>query len=129
MSKAKALIIDDDPNNVNVLVQLLTIEDVACATLPGSENLSANLRTLHDVDVVFLDLEMPKSDGYQALKEIKANPRFDGVPVIAYTVHVSELHSAFDLGFDGFLGKPVNAEAFPEQLEGILNGEKVWYIP
>jgi len=46
--------------------------------------------------------------------------------IIAYTVHVSELDTARRWGFDGFLGKPVDIDRFPEQFECIINGGAVW---
>jgi two-component system cell cycle response regulator DivK len=79
--------------------------------------------------VVFLDLEMPLTNGYVALKIIKTHLNFSTTKVVAYSVHVSELDVALDMGFDGFLGKPLNAEAFPDQLSRILNGDKVFYRP
>jgi two-component system cell cycle response regulator DivK len=33
------------------------------------------------------------------------------------------------MGFDGFLGKPINADLFPDQLKRLLDGQAVWYIP
>jgi CheY-like chemotaxis protein len=60
------------------------------------------------------------------LQLIKANSRFQSVPVVAYTVHVSEINTAQDMGFDGFLAKPLDSDRFPGQLNRILNGEPVW---
>jgi two-component system cell cycle response regulator DivK len=45
---------------------------------------------------------------------------------IAYTVHVSEISLAHKHGFDGFIGKPLDSERFPNQLARILSGEHVW---
>ncbi|MCB9456416.1 MAG: response regulator [Anaerolineaceae bacterium] len=129
MPKAQALIIDDNSSNILVLRQLLTIEGVASLTLPTARDLIPQLDLLPDIDVVFLDLEMPIMDGYEAVSIIKSHPNFAATKVIAYSVHVSELNSALAMGFDGFLGKPLNAEAFPHHLQRILNGEQVWYLP
>ena len=46
-----------------------------------------------------------------------------------YTVHVSEIGVARDLGFHSFLGKPLDVDKFPEQLKRILNDEPVWVTP
>jgi len=48
------------------------------------------------------------------------------VPIIAYTVHVSEIDVVRQHGFDGFLGKPLDSARFPQQLARILNREPVW---
>lgn len=129
MPNAQALIVDDNLNNIRVLNQLLTMENIGTVRLSGTANLSNNLDSIEGIDVVFLDLEMPDSNGYEALQVIRAHPNFKSAKVVAYTVHVSEFNSALDMGFDAFLGKPVSAEAFPEQLKRILRGEKLLYLP
>jgi hypothetical protein len=43
-----------------------------------------------------------------------------------YSVHASEINRARDMGFHSCLGKPLNADDFPEQLARILRGERVW---
>jgi CheY-like chemotaxis protein len=79
---------------------------------------------LDNVDVVFLDLEMPGMDGYETHAWLR--DRLKGVPIIAYTVHVSEMNVVKQRGFDGFLGKPLDNERFPGQLSRILAHEPVW---
>jgi two-component system, cell cycle response regulator DivK len=121
-----ALIIDDNPKNVAVLVNMLTEEQVSSTQVVNPAQLPATLEALTQVDVIFLDLEMPGQNGYDVLKSLKTNPRFSHVPIIAYTVHVSEIHTASQVGFNGFLGKPLNADKFPDQLARILRGQPVW---
>lgn len=125
----KALIIDDNSSNILVLQQLLSLEQIGSDAISSPGNLARQLNALHDFDVVFLDLEMPGINGYEAAAIIKQHPNFAKTKVIAYSVHVSEINVTHELGFDGFLGKPINAEAFPDQLRRILRGEKVFYTP
>ena len=129
MSIAQALIIDDALTNALVLQQLLSMEDVASVTISNTKDFAFQLDSICQIDIVFLDLEMPFVDGYSALQLIKAHPNFKSAKVVAYSVHVSELHNVLDMEFDGFLGKPLNAEEFPQQLARILSGEEVWYLP
>lgn len=129
MAQSSALIIDDNPKNLLVLEQLLRMENVQTYRISATANLSAALDSIPAVDVVFLDLEMPDTNGYEALEILKGHPNFQHAKMIAYTVHVSEINTTMAMGFDGFLGKPLSAEAFPQQLEHILRGEEVRYIP
>ena len=129
MPNVRALIIDDNFNNVRVLEQLLQVENIETVRLLQTANLSHELDTMQHIDVVFLDLEMPGMNGYDALNMIKAHSNFRSTQVVAYSVHVGELNNALDMGFDGFLGKPLSSEVFPSQLQRILGGEKVWYLP
>ncbi|HEX2618780.1 MAG TPA: response regulator, partial [Phototrophicaceae bacterium] len=86
--------------------------------------LSAILPGLKLVDVVFLDLEMPGLDGYQVKEMLRSS--LGDTPIVAYTVHVSEINEVRNLGFNGFLGKPLDNARFPGQLARILRGEAVW---
>ena len=126
MSKAHVLIIDDNVKNVNVLANLLDDEDISHTEVTNPHRLEQTFESIEGVNLVFLDLEMPGIDGYQVLARIKSDERFNGVPVIAYTVHVSEIHAASQSGFDGFLGKPIDPDRFPDQIARLLRGEAVW---
>lgn len=129
MSAIHALILDDNPNNLGILAELLTLEGASVTTVQNPLKLGPALASVEHLDVIFLDLEMPGMDGYEVLEQLKANPQWEGVPVVAYTVHVSEINVARQLGFHSFLGKPLDADLFPEQLARILQGERVWEIP
>ena len=121
-----ALIIDDNVKNINVLVRLLASEGVNSTQVINPNNIDGILKGMTGFDVVFLDLEMPDIDGYDMLTKLRADRRFQSTPIIAYTVHVSEIKVAHDKGFDGFIGKPLDPDKFPDQLARILNGEPVW---
>lgn len=129
MSQAQALIIDDNSKNLNVLARLLRTEGLSSIQLTHSNGLEAAIGQAENLAVIFLDLELPGDDGFTLLRRLKADPRTQSVPVIAYTVHVSEINDAHRRGFDGFIGKPIDSEKFPEQLERILRGEPVWETP
>lgn len=126
MSPTSALIIDDNSKNLNILAQLLSKQGVNATTVSHPNQLPAALETLRRVDVVFLDLEMPGKDGFEVCEMLRSDPQFEGVPIVAYSVHVSEINTAYQRGFDGFLGKPLDADKFPDQLARILKGEPVW---
>lgn len=125
MSQAHALLIDDNRQNLRVLRQLLTKQGVTSTDVLNSSDLNRALSILDSVDVIFVDLEMPDLDGYGVKDMLRASHLADA-PIIAYTVHVSEINHTRQLGFDGFLGKPLDSLRFPNQLARILNGEPVW---
>lgn len=126
MDDLQALIIDDDANNVIILGQFLTLEGVNCRQALNATELDEVLYDLHQVDIVFLDLNMPQRDGYAVLQVLQSDDRFRDVPIVAYTVHFGELHMARESGFHSFLGKPLNGDLFPTQLARILSGERIW---
>jgi CheY-like chemotaxis protein len=117
---------DDNPDNVAVLAQMLSMEGIESTCLEDPTQLEAALRGLPKTQVIFLDLEMPKLNGYQMFNQLRSIDRFKDVPIVAYTVHVSEINTARKLGFHSFLAKPLDQDYFPEQLAHILKGEPVW---
>jgi two-component system cell cycle response regulator DivK len=124
-----ALIIDDNRNNIDVLVILLQQEGVSHTAVQHLRQIDKTLDQVGTVDVVFLDLEFPTGgNGFEILETLRANPRLEDVPIIAYTVHTSEINSVRHAGFDGFVGKPLSSKTFPGQLERILNGQSVWDV-
>ncbi len=123
MSQQFALIIDDNLQNLKVLSQLLTKQGITAIEVSHPAKLGEMLPTLSQVDVVFLDLEMPGLDGFKVKELLRAHLN---APIIAYTVHVSEMNIVQGQGFDGFLAKPINSARFPDQLARILRGEPVW---
>jgi two-component system cell cycle response regulator DivK len=124
-----ALIIDDNNKNIEVLARLLGMQQMSSTTVSRPAQLEVAIENMDGVDVVFLDLEMPGASGYDILEWLKSDARFQAVPIVAYTVHVSEISAAHRQGFHSFLGKPLDADKFPQQLERILNGQPVWETP
>ena len=124
MQQIHALAIDDNLQNLRVLGRLLSKEGIDCVEVSNPTSLVKLLSTLHHVDVIFLDLEMPGMDGYVAKKLLRSH--FQDARIVAYTVHISEINVVRSNGFDGFIGKPLDNTRFPQQLSRILNGEGVW---
>jgi CheY-like chemotaxis protein len=127
MTKAHALIIDDNETGIKVLTEMLSALDISYVALQDPTDLEGRLEVLSQVDVIFLDLEMPKIDGYEMLRILKDDLRLV-CPIIAYSVNTSEMSTAREIGFDGFLGKPLRMNRFPGQVERILRGEPVWEV-
>jgi len=126
LTQLHALIIDDNAKNLDILARLLAQQGIISIKILKPSQLELTLQDGQEANIVFLDLELPGTDGYTILHTLKANPRFTRVPIVAYTVHVSELDVAQQQGFDSFIGKPVDGDRFPDQLSRILQGESVW---
>ncbi len=124
MAIAHALIIEDDAKNMKILAQLLALEDVTSTGVLDPNNLMDALQSLDQLDVIFLDLELPHANGYEIIQTLQEMGI--SVPIVACTVHTSQMDTAQDKGFHSFIGKPLQADRFPEQLRQILNGEPVW---
>jgi CheY-like chemotaxis protein len=126
MANLQALIIDDKATNIDVLAMLLEREGVSHTAVTTPRLVLATVEQMEQIHVVFLDLEMPNGNYYHLLHQLKAHPRLAGVPIVAYTVHTSEMGKARQVGFDSFLGKPLQVTEFPNHFRRIMNGESVW---
>ena len=124
-----ALIVDDDEVSVDVLGNLLERLEVGYLVADGMSDIQTMLTDAGHIDIVFLDLEMPGRNGYDVLALLDEHPVAAGVPIVAYTTHISHVNDAKQAGFHSFLGKPLNRRDFPDLLERILGGESVWEIP
>ena len=73
-------------------------------------------------DLMLLDIEMPRMDGYELAIQMKADPRFRGVPIIMITSRTGEKHRqrAFDLGVERYLGKPYQEAELLAQISEVL---------
>jgi len=123
-----ALVIDDNNMNLETLSVLLNKEGFEAVTLTSPRQIFDTLDEIGQVDIVFLDLEFPNDDGIQMIDEIKTHPVLQDVPIVAYSVHISEIQETRDAGFNSFIGKPLDVSTFPSQLRRILNGEAVWDV-
>ncbi len=123
-----ALIIDDNRLNIQVLAMLLEQEAVSYVAADSIRKIAQVLDQMGKVDGVFLDLEFPNGDGFALLGTLQADPRLQGVPIVAYSVHTGEMGRAQRAGFHSFIGKPLNTKRFPDQLRRILGGTPVWEV-
>jgi CheY-like chemotaxis protein len=120
-----ALIVDDDQMNAEIITHALSAIQISSTMLNDPAELPGTLQQSTDYQIVFLDLEMPNMNGYEALEIVKRDLGAQ-VPVVAYTVHLSEANVAADKGFDGFLAKPLDTDNFADHVQRIMNGERVW---
>jgi chemosensory pili system protein ChpA (sensor histidine kinase/response regulator) len=73
-------------------------------------------------DVILLDIEMPRMDGFEFAKSAKGNPATARVPIVMITSRTAEKHRnrAIELGVDAFLGKPYQEDELLRNLRGMI---------
>jgi two-component system cell cycle response regulator DivK len=120
------VIVEDDQYSIDILGNLLSRFRIPYTSISDADQVMRALKRFSRVDVIFLDLELPRIDGYAVFDAIRAEADFNRIPVIAYTSHTNEMTVTRERGFQGFLSKPLQGNEFPEQLDRILQGEGVW---
>ncbi|MCU7939284.1 MAG: response regulator [gamma proteobacterium symbiont of Bathyaustriella thionipta] len=112
-SKAAILIVDDEPFNLDIIKEYLDDENYILFTAKNGEDAWKQLKENPDkFDVVLLDRMMPKLDGMQVLKRIKAHQRLKSIPVILQTAKSSQqdIIDGMNSGAYYYLTKPFNDE-------------------
>lgn len=73
-------------------------------------------------DLILLDIQMPDMDGYTILNQLSAMDSINHIPVIALTAHAmsGDKEKILERGFSGYIAKPVDTRAFPEQVAAFL---------
>lgn len=87
-------------------------------TLVFADNGEELMQTLENLprlpDILFLDLNMPRKDGFECLRQLRASPRYDQLPVVMLTTtgHRSVIDEAYRLGADLYAQKPSRFEDY-----------------
>lgn len=128
---ATVLVVEDNVSNFVLVARMLGFMGIHCEWKTSGYEVVEYADTLPRLDLILMDIRLPYEDGYGALKKIRASERLKSVPIVAVTAEASQeqMNKARASGFDGFLGKPLDPDKFPDQIKRILIGEPVWEIP
>ena len=113
------LIVEDNAKNMKLARDVLqyrgfrTLEAVTAAD-------GVALAVEHSPDLVLMDIQLPDADGVSALQQLRSDPSTRTIPVVAFTASVMEAdrERLSAAGFDGYLAKPIDVKAFPDQVQG-----------
>lgn len=112
----RILLVEDNEVNQQVATELLeSVGAIVRIATDGAE--AVKILTQGEgqpsFDVVFMDLQMPDMDGFTATRHIRAQPRLQGVPIIAMTAHalVEERQRCLDAGMNDHVSKPIDPDA------------------
>ncbi len=125
---ATVLVVEDNVSNFVLIARMLGYLGIHCEWKTSGYEVVEYADTLPRLDLILMDIRLPYEDGYGALKKIRASDRLKTVPIVAVTAEASteQMKKARDSGFDGFLGKPLDPDRFPDQIRRILSGDPVW---
>lgn len=120
------LIVDDSENSAVML-------EIALCGIPGvsvrlANNAHEALRILNGngpaVEAVVTDLNMPRMDGFELIRQIRENERFSGTPIIVVSADTDPAtpQRIANLGVNAFFAKPFSPAQVRQKLEQLLNG-------
>ena len=121
MTKYRVLVVDDSQLNRKLAsavleaagYEVLLAEDGEQALAVASEALP---------DLILMDVQLPKIDGYEATRRLRARPETKDIIIVALTSHamVGEAQRAKDAGCDGYLSKPIDTRTIVDTLRSYL---------
>ncbi len=124
------LIVEDNVSNFVLMARMLNHVGLHCEWKTSGYEVVEYADSLPQVDLILMDIRLPHDDGYQALNKLRQHDKFKKLPVVAVTAYASEeqMNRAREAGFNGFIGKPLDPDRFPTQVQRMLKGEPVWEI-
>ena len=124
--KAKVLVIED--NEQNLYLTTFILERHGYEVIQAREGLEGT-RLAAEVapDLILLDIQLPKMDGYAVAKALRSNPALHDVPIVAVTSYamVGDRERVMAAGCSGYIEKPINPDTFVEQVEAHLRVDDV----
>lgn len=121
---ARILVIEDNTANLELMTYLLNaFGHFTVAARDGEAGLETALK--ESLDLIICDIELPKLDGYEVARQLKKNPKFQYIPLVAVTAYamVDDREKVLNAGFDGYISKPIEPELFVGQVEAFLNSD------
>ena len=121
----KILYIEDNEQNLYLVTFILEKHgyEVSSAT-DGQEgiDLAAHIKP----DLILLDIQLPRMDGYAVAQNLRANPDLSAIPIVAVTSYAmaGDREKAFAAGCTGYIEKPINPDTFMQQVEQHLLGQE-----
>ncbi|HJX29260.1 MAG TPA: response regulator, partial [Thermoanaerobaculia bacterium] len=117
----KVLVVDDDVRNIFALTTVLENQDMDVLSATNGRQAIELIESTPDLGVVLMDIMMPEMDGYETMREIRKDPRFRTLPILALTAKAmkGDREKCLQAGASDYIAKPVNTD----QLLSLL---RVW---
>jgi two-component system, cell cycle response regulator DivK len=124
-----ALVVEDDAGGMAIIGVMMRYLGINTYINTSGEGVVEMANAMPKApDIIFLDINLPNTTGYDILKKLRDQERYKKVTIVAVTAQDAdtEIPKAKEAGFDAYIGKPISRMRFPKQLRRILKGEEVW---
>ncbi len=121
---ARILIVEDNPVNLKLAVELLELEGHAVVVACDANEAIGALRG-DPPDLILMDVGLPGMDGLALTRRIRSEQRLGGVPIIALTAFAMKGDdlNAIAAGCNGYIAKPIDTRRFAGQVADALRGK------
>jgi two-component system cell cycle response regulator DivK len=115
------LYVEDNLENRILILRVLNAEgycvDFAENAIEALEAVRSNYYNL-----ILMDINLPDIDGYTLTSRLRNNSRLQSIPIIALTANVmkGDREKSLEAGCDGYIQKPIDVDALPQQVEAFL---------
>ena len=108
--RKRILVVDDEPQNITVMREILKSDYTVMAATDGARALSL-AQSASPPDLIMLDVMMPGIDGYETLRRLRANARTAALPVVLVTAkgEIDDKMTGYKLGSSDYITKPVDS--------------------
>ena len=106
----KVLVVDDDARNIFALTSVLENHEVEVVSATNGRQAIDIIKSTPDIVMVLMDIMMPEMDGYETMREIRKDPQFRTLPILALTAKAmkGDREKCLDAGASDYIAKPVN---------------------
>lgn len=117
----KILIVDDDPRNIFALKLTMKARGYTSETAISAEDAIGILKNDDNIAVVLMDMMMPDTDGYKAIKLIREDQQIRHIPIIAVTAQAmqEDRQKCLDAGANDYIKKPVDVDLLMNAIKKI----------
>ncbi len=121
----KVLIVEDNQDSRELVVKVLKSKGYLTIEAEDGEEALEKARA-EKPDLVLLDISLPKLNGYEVAKRLKAMEEFQEIPIVAFTAHAmkGDREKVIVAGFEGYISKPVNIRELPDQIRYFIRGKR-----
>ena len=113
---ATVLVVEDNPMNMELTVDLLESFGYEVEQAEDGEKALDIVNEINDLDLILLDIQLPRMDGLEVLKSLKKSDNSKHIPVIALTAHAmrGDEEKFSNVGCEGYISKPIDINEFKE---------------
>lgn len=117
----KILLVEDNVQNRYLMTFLLERSGYSVTVAEDGQQALESLAS-ETPDIILMDMQLPRMDGYEATRRIKSDERLKGIPLVALTAHSmkGDRAKAVEAGCDEYVTKPVDADGLVALIERLI---------